>query len=241
LKKWLAAEVLLVLISSINIFPQAHISFSVTGTYNLFGMTDETGIQNQLLQQIHDQGIPAVATESFPAYYGMQFRIMFIFPDTSEIKYLLGPYLDVASTGGRIDYKDYSGEVKVDQLFSAYSLGFSGEMKIPLNNNFYLSPSLSIPLIFGSFKVKSDTRIGNSSTTQELDFNATSFGFQPGISLSYDYSHFTIGINASYLISLATTYTLDSNANAELLNSQGGKVTMGMNGVRLGIILGCNF
>jgi hypothetical protein len=234
-------KAIIILFASINIYPQVHVLISVSGTYNSFNMTDEAGIQHELLQQLQLQNIPALATETFPAHSGMQFQLLFRIDNPSGIKYFVGPYLDIASTGGRIDYKDYSGEIKIDQLFKAYSFGITGEIKIPVADNFYLSPSLSIPIIFGSMQINSETRVGDYKDSQNYSFAATSFGLQPSIALGYDYSKFTIGLNLSYLLCMPTSYSPESNSEAFLKNNNGEKVTIGMNGLGLGVILGYNF
>ena len=204
-------------------------------------MSDEIVIQNELLQQVQALNIPAVATETFPAHIGMQFRIMIVAANSSGIDYLLGPYLDVASTGGRIDYKDYSGEVKIDQIFKAYSIGITGEIKIPVGNNFHLSPSFSIPLIYGTMQVANETRIGENTVSQDLNFTATTIGLQPGFTVGYDISKISFGLHLSYLFSFPASYTLNSNSNIKLQNKHGDQITMGTTGFRLGLILGYNF
>ncbi|MDR3610477.1 MAG: hypothetical protein P4L27_07945 [Ignavibacteriaceae bacterium] len=105
----------------------------------------------------------------------------------------------------------------------------------------YLSPTFSIPVIFGFLNFTSDTRVGDQSASNGIDFLATAFGLQPGISLSYEYSDFTLGLNASYMLCFSSSYTLDSNNDATLINESGLKAGMGMTGPRLGFILGYNF
>jgi hypothetical protein len=204
-------------------------------------MKDESGIQDQLLQQLQGLGIPASKTESFPPDIGIQIRLLIIIQGNSGIEYRLGPYIDYASTEGRIDYKDYSGEIKVDQVFNAISVGITSEMKFALDDNFYLSPTFSMPVIFGSLHFTSDTRVGDKSASNGFEFLATAFGLQPGISLSYEYSDFTLGLNASYLLCFSSSYTLNSNNDVILMNESGLKAGIGMTGPRLAFILGYNF
>ncbi len=52
--------------------------------------------------------------DSFPAYYNYQIQAAYYFsPD-----FLAGVYTDYTSTGGRVDYKDYSGEMRNDMTVS---------------------------------------------------------------------------------------------------------------------------
>ena len=230
--------VIFIILFSLDICPQNLAIFRVKGTYNFFSMSDESGLQNDLLNQLTGQVIPAVAVESFPPYYGLQLQLVYILRSNAGKEYHLGFFLDQASTGGRIDYKDYSGEIKLDQLFQAFSFGPVGEVVKDLGNNFNITLGLNVPLIFGSFKIKSYSRIATSVNNQEVDFSAFTVGLEPGLTLSYLFHNVSVGINMDFLMAFSSSYTLDSNSELKLLNNSGNPVTMGMNGVRLGLVLG---
>jgi hypothetical protein len=230
--------VIFILIFSLDICPQNSVILRLKGNYNFFSMSDETALQNDLLSEVNTQGIPAEAVESFPPYYGLEFQLLFIAKSDPGKEYHVGLFFDQSSTGGRIDYKDYSGEIKVDQLFKAFSIGPIGEITKDVGNNFNLAVALKIPLIFGSFKIKSESRLGTMTNSQEIDFSAFTVGLEPGISLSYLFHKVSIGINMDWLIAFPSSYTLDSNSDLKLLNQSGDPVSIGMNGARFGLALG---
>ena len=233
--------VIFIILLSIDICPQNLAIVRLKGTYNFFAMSDETAMQNDLLKDLKVQGIPAIATESFPPYYGLQLQLVYIIKSNSGKEYHLGFFFDQASTGGRIDYKDYSGEIKVDQLFKAFSFGPTGELNKDLGGNFNCTLGLSIPLIFGSIGVKNESRIGNNINTQQVDFLSFTVGIESGITFSYLLQNISIGINLDRLIAFSSSYTLDTNSDVKLLNNAGDPVTMGMNGPRFGLTLGYSF
>jgi hypothetical protein len=226
---------------SIDICPQDVVIVRLKGTYNFFSMSDETAMQKDLLQEILNQNVPAVASESFPPDYGVQFQFLYILTSKTGKEYHLGFFFDHASTNARIDFKNSSGEFKLDQQFKAFSFGPVGELYKDLGSNFNFTVGLSLPLIFGSFGVKAESRTGNNVSTQQFDFSSVTLGFEPGFTLSYLFQHVTLGINMDYLAAFSSSYYLNSDSEVKLLNKSGDPISMGMNGWRFGLALGYRF
>jgi hypothetical protein len=203
-------------------------------------MSDETVLQDDLLQQIKALGIPAVVTESFPGTPGIQFQVLWIGHKASGKEYHLGFFIDKASTNGRIYYKSYSNEFKVDELFKAYSFGPTGELCAPLSDKINFALGMSLPLIFGYFDVTSENNSGINSISS-LSFNTFTLGIEPGISVYYCHNGLNLGINLDYLFRFAASYNYSENYDASLKTRSGGDVNMGMTGGRLGFLIGYSF
>lgn len=102
---------------------QSSVSFFVKGTYNYFTMDDFKAFQHELRSDLTTIGIPAQITEQYLPFYGVQVGIMFPLEPSDVHTMFLGALLDYSSTGGRIQYQDYSGEVRNDHIAVEYSFG----------------------------------------------------------------------------------------------------------------------
>jgi len=85
-------------------------------TYGTYSMKDLKEIQQSL--QIQAQPFSAKIVESFPSRFG--YDVAFI---RTNSKRSIGLFYSYQSTGGRIHYEDYSGELKMDQIINGNSIG----------------------------------------------------------------------------------------------------------------------
>lgn len=208
---------------------------------NSFEAGDLRSMQAELAEQIRGSGIDASIVESFPNYYGLQFQFVFSNSKTPYRGLAWGGYFDLASTGGRIQYKDYSGEVTADEILSAYSLGFLLEERVLITSELECSFNVGVPFIWCYLDYALTTRIGSSSHKENPGFNAFSAGLKPGISVEYTLNRFVIGLSLDYLVCIPVAFKLNNNSDATLTTTNGKNVTMGLNGIKAGLGIGVNF
>src|SRR5438477_595073 len=71
-------------------------------------------------------GLPMKIVDNFPIYYSFGLKGVFRINDASAV----GAMLEYMSTGGRLDYKDYSGHALLDQALKATQYGVYYQFKI---------------------------------------------------------------------------------------------------------------
>ncbi|MGE5845909.1 MAG: hypothetical protein ACM34O_04235 [Ignavibacteria bacterium] len=206
------------------------------GNVNFFNMGKMKDFQDQLMAPFKEINVPIEAVESFPARPGWQIGFLYTPPGDSNVA--LGAFFDYASTGGRIHYQDYSGEVKVDQIVNAYSCGGILNIRYKQWEFTRLDFVLSARVIFSSLKNKLFFQIGDQSDSQELDFKSTSIGIEPGANYSVFMNLFNINFGVSYLFNIPADLVYSENDEAYLTDQAGNKISLDWGGVKFGISFG---
>jgi hypothetical protein len=86
--------------------------------YITFNMKHLKELQNEILEDINSIGIQS---KKFGNYSNtLSYQIQFLRKKT-------GFFYEFASTGSRIDYRDYSGNYTFDQILNKHAIGFHGE------------------------------------------------------------------------------------------------------------------
>lgn len=95
---------------------EAQFKIYVENGYGSYFMSNMHDVQNEF---ISNSGLPLVRVSSFPAYlnYGINAGL------SLRSSWEIGSTYRYYSTGGRIDYSDYSGFARIDQLLHSYSFG----------------------------------------------------------------------------------------------------------------------
>lgn len=230
----LSVLVLWVILNS-EIFCQHSVTFFGTISYNTYSMSDLKGIQNELLNDIRELNIPADIVESFPSYPGYKFGFLIPVIDTTDRTFSIGGYFEHGSTGGRIHYQDYSGELSADQLAVETSIGTMIDYEYHYNEIFNIGLNFGVCYTLSSFSITSYLRVGDESQEEELGFSSYSFSFEPAIIPSAYLWGMKMGISLSYLIDIPSNLEFDQYSEAYLTNQSGDKVTINWSGFRLGL------
>ncbi|MCU0343101.1 MAG: hypothetical protein MUF28_04690 [Ignavibacterium sp.] len=215
-------------------FSQSHVKLFTIISYNNYSMDGLKQQQNELLNGILQQNIPAEITESYPAYYG--FKIGFLIPLKDDIKSTLsiGSSIQHGSTAGRIHYQDYSGELSIDQLVNYTGIGAMIQYESHYSSNFNLGYNLSINYMLSSLSNELYLQVGNETQNEILDFSSSSFGIEPEIIPSYQLGLLQIGASLSYLIYISSDLEYDDVSEAFLVYENGDRVKINWNGFRIG-------
>ncbi len=215
-------------------FSQSHVKLFTIISYNNYSMDGLKQQQNELLNGILQQNIPAKITESYPAYYG--FKIGFLIPLKNDIKSTLsiGSLIQHGSTAGRIHYQDYSGELSIDQLVNYTGIGAIIQYESHYCSNFNLGYNLSINYMLSSLSNELYLQVGNETQNEILDFSSSSFGMEPEIIPSYQLGLLQIGASLSYLIYISSDLEYDDVSEAFLVYENGDRVKINWNGFRIG-------
>lgn len=224
-----------------SLFSKTEAQVFIKFNYNFFNMSDLKNVQNELLSNMYEMGIEGKITESYPAYFGFQFGLIFPLNPSGDRDLWLGGFFDYATTGGRVHYSDYSGEVKADQIAKAYSVGGIISLSASDDELLKLDVSLGARLIFSNLDNEFLLRIGEEEQKETLSFSSLSFGLEPAITPSIVLSNFNLGLSISYLVSIPTSLEYNRNSNAYLVDQDGNKVNIDWSGIKLGLIVKYSF
>lgn len=214
---------------------QHKVSFWGIISYNTYSMSELKDIQSELLNDILKFNIPARITESFPPYLG--YKIGFAIPviDTAKRTFSIGGFVERGTTGGRIHYQDYSGEIKIDQSAVETSIGALIDYQYSLSEKYNFGLNFAVSYTISSLSYISYLQLGSEFQEEELNFSSYSISFEPGIVPSINLLGVRFGIALSYLINIPSKLVFDKFSEAHLVNNQGDKVNINWSGFRLGL------
>lgn len=195
----------------------ADYDFRLKVGYISFNMKHLKNLQKEILQELLWDGIDAKAFDNFPSTLSYQIQYL----KNSE-RSKLGFCFEFASTGSRLDYRDYSGKYSFDQILNRYSFGFHGEQipfpKISHNLIQYIQVSYLLTTLewkerLEIYEVASD----NSSTTFLSHGGAVELGF----SYILLKTPMLIMLDLGGCITYSQTFFLEKNYDAKLSSEKG--------------------
>lgn len=222
-------RILTVLLLSLcaNAYAQVEISAGIgMGTFSMRELKD--------LQKQIQSGYPVDAkiTEQFPAY---------VIYDASISRKLksngfLGIYYQYGSTGGRVHYEDFSGEIYSDQLLHYSTLGLTIGQELALKNNFSLRLDFHPGATFTRLEITDVTKVGNEGYRETYKFRSINATLQPTIELYKSWQQFGIRVFAGFhLAAYSGKLKYEENKEAYLTNGGNDPIVANWNGLRLGI------
>jgi len=198
--------------------------------YGTYSLNDLRGMNSEILGNLPVEGR---ITDDFPAqpYYNAG-----IFYQTSE-KVYLGIIGNFNTTGSRISYKDYSGELKIDNILTSYSPGIAAGFKL-MDKKFSLYEETRISYAFTKLKMKEKIL----TSTDENVFKSSAVQIEPRFKLGYTISGLELGLHAGYLIDTGGKNRLTGNKDAVLQYTDSNEeIKTGWSGIRLGASVGYSF
>ncbi|MGE5621276.1 MAG: hypothetical protein ACM3U0_01750 [archaeon] len=213
---------------------QKHFSIRAKMTYDYFSAEDLKTTQSQIVEYFWKYNIPAKALQSFPPHYGLQ--VQFLIPVNDSLGVNAGVYFEQMSTGGRVHYKDYSGEEKFDQVLQAQAFGVMGEKNFRLNRFFSFNLNFGLSLISVSYNIKTYEQIYNYSKSDEIGVSNFTLGASPGVGLSFQLYNFYISGNAGFQFCLPSGFQYNGQTLKNSVN--GDAIKPGLDGFRLAAGLG---
>jgi len=198
-----------------------------TGTYS---MKDLKEMNSSILKNLP---VEAKITDNFPSrpYYD------------GGLFYLLNNHISVGlteryyTTGSRISYKDFSGQLTYDNILSSYSTGIQGEFALTYKS-IRISEVTNISYCFT--KLKMNNLIMGSSDLSK--YNSNSIQIEPRFKLSYLIKKIELGARVGYLVDIGGKNKLSGDKNLILKNLLTGKdIQNNWSGFRIAISIGILF
>ncbi len=162
------------------------------GTYS---MKTQKQFQQEYLNQSR---IPYKAVHKFPPYYtyGASAGTKITGQSTA------GLWFNYASTGGSLDYRDYSGYSRIDQLLICYQYGVFYQYQIAGDARWSLFSSAHASAIFSTASFKKELGIGNTIQSAAMVFKSINFGLRPGLTLQRKIKAIVLQAHVGYELQL---------------------------------------
>lgn len=215
-------------------FSQLHASFS-TGIAG-FDMKDMKKHQLEIKAQFPTD---VRIVESFPAYWFYKGSL------SGEITNALrlGGAVGLTSTGGRLSYRDYSGEIECDQSTTAWMAAVQSELLLNPDGKLPISFAFETGAAFGRYNVDIAVELNNTRESEAISFRSTNIFVEPGMRAYKSIAGpLSASLNAAYHFTLfKSRQSLAENSELFLLDDSGNQVRLDWSGVRIGIGLSLSF
>ena len=218
---------LLLVLLAVGVMPARSQTFSLevnpgVGTFAMQGL--KRLVQSQNTNDL----VPTGIVQNYPAF--LVFDAKGLFHGEQFRAGITGKYM---SSGARISYRDYSGELRVDHLSRAYAVGGSFEKPVWTLNQLSLLLVGDLVLVRSFVDIKSYVAVHEESDSQTLGITSIGLGAEPAVRLRYRLGRFSTGINAGYFANWNAGLHLRGNRRAVLNGgANGGPIRADWSGVR---------
>lgn len=206
----------------------AQLKVGLATGYGSYAMGDMKALQKELLK---DFPAGARITEEFPAFLYYELNATYLLNET----FTVGGLVNYGSTGGRINYTDYSGEVSGNQLIQFVSAGaWLGLQLTGYEKNFRVHLDVRPQFSYSFLNLEFYSRLGNYDDEESIKFNSLNLAIEPGIRAEYYRTRIGVNIFAGYNINaIKGDLIWSENENAYLQNEDGDKIYLDLSGFRV--------
>lgn len=218
-----------------SISATAQIRLSLYAGYGSYSMREMRAFQEQFKSQFN---YPAEITAAFPAYpiFGGSLTKSF-----SE-KYFGGVDFAYGSTGGRIHYSDYSGELGSDQLLRFTSLGtVLGVSVLPSGGKYMIEVSITPSIVISRLDLSLYGRVGDQMNEEKIVFRSKNLTLQPEITFIREIHRFGIQACVGYNLTAFKGKMFVEHRDAYLLDQRDRPVRAQWDGFRAAVSISYTF
>lgn len=197
------------------------------GTFHMAAMKD---FQKTIIQ---GSQVNAKATDTFGPYVQYGLNTTTDLNDRTRV----GMFLERGSTGGRVAYKDYSGELQLDTRLSYLALGALIYTHEPIGTSaFQFITGLETNLFSSRLQVESYSRLYNEKESGADTFKSLGLGVKPFIGLQYPLLALPFNLTFGYLASANKPFHVPGKPDQQLSRNNGkDPLEPGWGGIRLNL------
>jgi hypothetical protein len=193
------------LLSAGTAMAQAKLSLEPRVGYGTFQMNAMKDYQQVLIRQSQ---VKAQATDSFGPYALFGASALYALGEKTSA----GLFLEQGSTGGRVDYEDYSGRMRYDFLLRYRALGMGVSTKIALlKSGVHFVQGAELSLIYSRMLLQESGQVYDRAYSGNATYRANGFGFKPYLGLEYPVLSLPTRLTVGYLFNRSGTYFAPGN------------------------------
>lgn len=224
---------ILTIILLILIYPTINLAqktkFEVSYGIGTYSMNDLKSLNNFRLEKLPVKG---KITDDFPPQPFESIKL------TTQIhnRFVAGLTGSHNTTGSRVNYKDYSGEYKCDQLLTSYAPGIVIGMKL---YDAIIDVSINANATYSFTKLKIEETLMTETTKNS--FTANSLSILPEIKIAYSVKQFELSINTGYLYDFGADFLTSNGTEIIKTSNSKQKISSNWSGYRFSLNLGYCF
>lgn len=180
-------------------------------------------------------GVNAKATDSFGPYFQFGVNVLKDLDENARV----GVFVERGSTGGRVAYEDYSGEVRLDNLVSYNTIGILLYSHEPIRSSQVSFVSgMEANLFLSRLKTEGFSRIYDTSDSSGDKFNSIGFGLKPYLGLQYPILSVPARLTLGYMASGNKPFHVPGERDHVLVrnnNSTDNKLEPSWSGLRINL------
>ncbi len=210
-------------------------SIAVSPGYGMYSMkTLQRNLHKDLIEYKTDEyKVDYKAVENYPGniFWGGELRYMY------KSDHHIGIGYQYHSTGARLSYMDYSGELRTDIINEGNILYLLYNRQYNVTEDFAITLLINYNLIFTNMDILDYTQLGSDVTTDKT----ACYSFAHALSLGFDFSQrlgaLELGIRVTFMhdmnnLIISGDYMTDQKEKSEQL----GETEAEWNGIRAGLI-----
>lgn len=187
------------------------------------------GLKSLNKQRLEGIAVNAKILQNYPIYFT---HTLVISQSFAEINYL-GISIEHQSTGSRISYKDYSGELTLDSRLTANSIGIFYEGIVAEKKGIDIAWGSYLYYNFSSLQFDNYLKVNSGTQSEIIRFESKGISLQPFISASKQVKSLILGTELSAYLNIASKdFYLAQNKDATLVDNNGSEISPDWTGLR---------
>lgn len=202
------------------------VRFTFRTGYGSFSMAEMKKYQDDLAL-----GFPVSPeiTSQFPSYFVYDAGVDALFDDNV----IFGMSVSRGSTGGRVHYSDYSGEIGSDQLLSYTAVGMNiGTQLVSQSGRLVLSAFVRPSIVITKFTASNYSTIGSEHRESSRQYNSFNTMLQPTVDITFRHKQFGFGVYSGYNLTVRKSFL--ANSGSSLSSTLPDETYADWSGVRVG-------
>ncbi|TXK50785.1 hypothetical protein FVR03_04600 [Pontibacter qinzhouensis] len=198
--------------------------------YGTFRMASMKEMQQTLIKAVE---VKAKATDTFGPHLQLGFNLLTNLGENSR----LGFFYEQSSTGGRIAYEDYSGEIKVDNIVTYKALGLKLDRSEPIGESrLGFVTGIEANVFFSELRYEIYSRVYDYQESSEEQYAALGIGVKPYAGIQYQTERFHTLLSVGYLASGNRAFHVPGEKDQYLVrNRNNDKLEPGWGGLRFNL------
>jgi|GEM_PF-4328045 len=202
------------------------------GTYHMRELKDLMTSTRSYYQSLR---IPVETLHSFPPYYNYHIQVSHGLNEKASF----GGYIGYASTGSRIDYRDYSGNIGVDLIIEMVEVGPLFKQTITtILKQVEIKAVFKASFVYSRLHTLDYISIYNESESVPLEAHSYGLGLEHGYSVRIPWKIFLLGVYGGFQVTLGFPLHTTGTAKEILRDQNGNKLHAQWMGFRFGIMIG---
>jgi hypothetical protein len=207
----------------------AQIGISVMEGYGKYAMDDLKTLQHSYLVNLP---VNAEIVNNFPARPFPEIKVFYFLKILSA-----GLTYSFHSTGSKVNYKDYSGEINYTQITNLNAFGQFVRLRFLNVKHMRASLSFQTNLAYTNLKLSQTVQIFDENASEAYKLKAFSIFGEPGLDVIFPFKNFEIGLFGGYCIDTKGEFYLNNDASMHITLPDNKNARTNWSGYRIGIML----